>query len=196
MSSNRRGTIAAGFGLVMLTLALAMAVGPTAQAQRSVQTANIDWSGPNFNLGLTHYSPADSINASNVGKLTLKWSMDMSPGQQARSQVTPLVINGVMYVNGGSKLFAVNAATGQSLWTFETDGQLHRRGPTYGDGRIYTFSSAMMYALDAKTGKPVESFGNKGRLPVAEAAVAFKYKRTNQDFPGLVLSNPPELLQR
>ena len=197
MAFNRRGTVIAGFSLVTLTIALALTIGPSAQAQRSDsparqtgQARDIDWRGPNFDLGLTHYSPADNINVANVGQLALKWSMETASGQQARSQVTPLVVDGVMYFNGGTKLFAVNAATGQSLWTFETEGQLHRRGPSYGDGRIYTYSSAMMYALDAKTGKPVESFGNKGRLPVAEAAVAFKYKSTNKDFPGLVLSNP------
>jgi glucose dehydrogenase len=196
MALTRRRTVVTGFSLVILVVAIAISPSPSAQAQRSAgparqvgQPDNIDWRGPNFDVHLTHYSPADNINVSNVGQLTLKWSIDTQPGQPVRSQVTPIVVDGVMYYNAGSKLFAVNAATGQPVWTYETGGPLHRRGPSYGDGRIYTYGQAMMHAVDAKTGKAVESFGNKGRLPVIEAAVAFKYK--GQDFPGYVLSNPP-----
>ena len=38
------------------------------------------------------------------------------------------------------------------------------RGPTYADGRIYAYGDQVMYAIDARTGQPVRSFGNKGRL--------------------------------
>ena len=205
MAFTRRGPVLAGFSLVILTVELAIVLSPSAQAQRPDNTArstgqarDIDWSGPNFDLALTHYSPADNITASNVSQLTLKWSMDTQPGQQARSQVTPLVVGGVMYFNAGNKLFAVNGVTGELVWTYEAlpgDGPLHRRGPSYGDGRIYTYGRTMMYAVDAKTGKPVESFGNKGRLPVAEAAVAYRSQRSGQRFPGLCSLETTEFLQ-
>jgi len=32
-------------------------------------------------------------------------------------QVTPLVVDGVMYYDAGSKLFAGDGATGATLWT-------------------------------------------------------------------------------
>jgi glucose dehydrogenase len=190
MVFNRRAAVVGR--LLLLSVVVATVAGPSVRAQKpapSGQAANIDWRGPNADIALTHYSPADNINVSNVSRLTLKWSVETQP--QARSQVTPLVVDGILYYNAGTKMFAVNAATGQPVWNFEASTPLHRRGPSYGDGRIYTYGQAMMYALDAKTGKPIETFGNKGRLPVTEAAVAFKYKRTDKDFPGYVLSNPP-----
>ncbi|HEV3060394.1 MAG TPA: hypothetical protein VGY48_19275 [Vicinamibacterales bacterium] len=50
-----------------------------------------------------------------------------------------------------------------------------RRGPAYGDGRIYAVGQRLLYVVDAKTGKLVESFGDKGILRVANKALEFKY---------------------
>jgi quinoprotein glucose dehydrogenase len=199
MCVKPREITVAGCGLGPFVVALAMLLSPAMRAQQAAGPgrafagpADIGWQVPNFDLSATHYSPAAAINPSNVGKLTLKWSSDLlASGQKFRSQATPLVVDGVMYVNVGSKVFAVNGATGQSVWTWDAGTQLGRRGGTYAEGRLYFFSTEMLYALDAKTGQPVESFGNKGRLPVAEAAIAYKYKNTAKDFQKPVLTVPP-----
>src|SRR5262249_27729991 len=39
-----------------------------------------------------------------------------------------------------------------------------------GDGRIISVRAGYLYVLSAATGKPVESFGNGGRVPLARAA--------------------------
>ena len=75
-----------------------------------------DWPSHNFDLRYTRFSPLDQINTSNASGLTQQWSIETG-GADALPQVTPLVVDGVMYYNAGSKLFAVNAATGASLWT-------------------------------------------------------------------------------
>ena len=54
------------------------------------------------------------------------------------------------------------------------------RGPTYADGRIYAFAEQLMYAIDAKTGQLVQSFGIKGRLLVADEAVKVKSPGNNE----------------
>jgi len=46
----------------------------------------------------------------------VKWSYDASAADNI-GRNTPLVVDGVMYVDAGSKLFAVNAATGQLVWS-------------------------------------------------------------------------------
>ena len=68
-----------------------------------------DWPLHNLDLSNTRYSPLDAINTSNAGRLAVTWSFDAGMNL---GEVTPLVVNGVMYFNAGSKLFAVNAATG------------------------------------------------------------------------------------
>ena len=82
-----------------------------------------------------------------------------------------------MYLNAGSTLFAVNAVTGESVWTLTMDDQLtaRGRGPAYGDGRVYAFGDATMYAADGRTGELVESFGDAGRLDIISEALQFQY---------------------
>ena len=63
------------------------------------------------------------------------------------------------------------------------------RGPIYGDGRIYAYGQSILYAVDAKTGRIVESFANKGRLEIARAAVQFKYP--DKDPTGYQLTSSP-----
>jgi quinoprotein glucose dehydrogenase len=152
--------------------------------------ARNDWRLHNFDLHSSRYSPADEINGSNVGRLTLQWSIETG-GSDTITQATPLVVDGVMYFNAGSKLMAVNAATGASIWTYQVTPAFpgNGRGPTYGDGRIYAYGASIMYAVDAKTGQLVESFGGKGRLQVADAAVKFKYP--DKDPVGYKMMSPP-----
>src|SRR5258708_2786526 len=85
---------------------------------RGAQDVQNDWRLHNFDLHSSRYSPADEINASNVGRLTLKWSIETG-GSDTIAQATPLVVDGVMYFNAGSKLMAVNAATGAAIWTYQ-----------------------------------------------------------------------------
>jgi quinoprotein glucose dehydrogenase len=100
-------------------------------------------------------------------------------GELIREQ-TPVVIDGVMYVNSGSKVHAIDAATGTPVWSFDIEPPLAapflgKRGPSYADGRIYAFSSTDIFAVDAKTGKLVESFGDGGVLHIIQKALQFKY---------------------
>ena len=160
---------------------------PTA-AQGSAQTTHesplprittggqADWPLHNFDIQGSRYSPLDAIDTSNVGRLALSWSFEAGSANSI-TQVTPLVVSGVMYLNAGSSLFAVNAITDDLVWTMQLDDSLEARGrgPTYGDGRLYAFGGATMYAADVKTGELVESFGNGGRLEIISKALQIKY---------------------
>src|SRR6202165_5517422 len=89
-------------------------------ARRAQGGMSGDWSSHNFDLHNTRFSPLDEINTSNASGLTQQWSIETG-GADALAPVTPLVVDGVMYYNAGSRLFAVNAATGASLWTYQVD---------------------------------------------------------------------------
>ena len=113
-------------------------------------------------------------------------------------EVSPLVIDGVMYFHSGSTLFAVDAASGEPVWTFEAEEAFTGggRGPAYGDGRIYAYGQTIMYAVDARTGVLVDSFGRDGMLSIINEALSFKYPDT---YPptidprsiGYSMTNPP-----
>ena len=147
--------------------------GPVPRVERG---STQDWPLHNFDLRNSRFAPLDQINVSNVTELALKWSFETERDTSIRA-VTPIVIDGVMYFHAGSRMFAVNAATGESVWTFSLEPSFGggRRGPAYGDGRIYAAGQRFLYAVDARTGQLVESFGDGGVLSVANKALEFKY---------------------
>jgi len=121
---------------VLIVAASLMPHGATTGAQRSAGE-NTDWSLHNGDVGNGRYAPLDEINVSNAGRMGLKWSFEVGAAENIR-QVTPLVLDGVMYLNAGSKLYAIDAATGLQKWTAQIEPAFpgQGRGPTYGGGRI------------------------------------------------------------
>ena len=185
------------FGVLITSLTLAGVgtwwVMPT---RAQVGTAG-DWPSHNLDLRNSRYSPLEQINTSNASQLKQQWSVPAKTGDVIR-QVTPLVIDGVMYYDAGSKLFAVDGATGAALWTYQVDPpfQGSGRGPTYADGYIYAYGGPyngnVLYAVNAKTGQPLQSFGSKGRLLVANEVLKAKYP--NKDAGGYRLVGAPTYL--
>ena len=135
-----------------------------------------NWSSNNVDRHNQRFSEVDQINTSNVGQLERRWSFNIPAGINAR-QVTPLVVDGVMYLHGGNTVFAVNAVTGESIWTLEIDGVEGGtvRGPLYVDGTIYSYHGDKLVATNAQTGELVEEFGDGGILPVLSLALQHKY---------------------
>src|SRR5262245_41427856 len=94
---------------------VAVALGRPSGAQAPSGAANFDWPVHNLDVRNSRYAPLDEINTSNAARLAVKWSFDTAAADNI-GRNTPLVVDGVMYVDAGSKLFAVNAATGQLIW--------------------------------------------------------------------------------
>jgi hypothetical protein len=84
----------------------------------AAETRDADWPLHNLDLKNSRFSPLDQINASNVGTLANAWSFEVARSEYVAPE-TPLVIDGVMYFNSGTRLFAVNAVTGKAVWTVE-----------------------------------------------------------------------------
>jgi glucose dehydrogenase len=184
---------------IAVVVACASATGFTQERKGSVPASpRGDWSLHSIDLSNSRFSRLDRINASNVGYLALKWSYALD-ATDTTAQITPLVVGGVMYFNSGSKMFALDAATGKRLWLTEIpDTTLKRggRGPGYGDGRVYALAENVIYAVDAKTGTPIESFGGRAGLKFVNKALEFKYpgkfpKDLDVNSIGYRLSAPP-----
>ena len=80
----------------------------------------------------TRYSPLTQINPANVANLKLAWKYRFRSEKElteplvgfAFSQVTPIVVNGVMYLPSGKRVVALEPETGKEIWSYEmTDGQ-------------------------------------------------------------------------
>lgn len=127
-----------------------------------------------------HYSALDQINRRNVHKLEIAWTFDTEDAfEGSEMQCNPIVVNGVLFATTPKlRVIALDAATGKLLWSFNPDEgtevkRLRRnRGVTYWQGgteqRIYFVARQFLYALDARTGRPVSVFGNAGRVDLRE----------------------------
>ncbi len=87
------------------------------------------------------------------------------------SQVTPLVIRGVMYITTPySRVTALDPVTGQEFWSFALPSGLpSTRGLEYWPGAgktpaqlVFGSSDGKLYSIDARTGKPNRGFGDNG----------------------------------
>ena len=74
-----------------------------------------EWPTYHGRLSGNRHSTLDQINTSNVGRLTPKWTFQV-PGASGALQVTPVVVEGLMYVTAANAVWALDARTGrQSL---------------------------------------------------------------------------------
>src|SRR5690554_23026 len=72
-----------------------------------------DWPHRGGNPGEQRFSPLTQITPDNVASLTTAWTFDVGA---SNLQVTPIVVNGVMYLSGGSNVFALEPETGKVIW--------------------------------------------------------------------------------
>jgi quinoprotein glucose dehydrogenase len=161
-------------GMPRTFLAL-IAVLATLSAPAGAQKPTGDWPLHNLDAQSSRFSPLDEINGTNAGTLAVKWQFDL-PKPASAGTSTPIVVGGIMYVNSGQTLFAIDGATGKALWTREALQEFPGggRGPAYGDGRVYVAGRSMIAAFEAQTGRPLETFGTRGVLNPARAALDFK----------------------
>jgi quinoprotein glucose dehydrogenase len=126
--------------------------------------AQTDWPTYGHDPGGQRFSPLTQITPANVGKLERAWTFHSGkPG----SEVTPLVIAGVMYITAPNGIYALEPETGKELWKYEATN-VTRRGLAYWPGggtthpRVYSGTGSNLVAIDVVTGKPAPGFGNEG----------------------------------
>lgn len=148
-----------------------------------------------------HFSPLDQINRDTVADLEIAWAYDAGgadPAGGTQIQFNPLVVKGVLY--GASptlRFFALNAATGEELWSFDPGTEVEvwtaTRGAVYwsegADERIFFGAGPYLHALDPVRGTLIESFADGGRLDLRKGLG----RDIGDDIMGVVLTTPPAL---
>jgi quinoprotein glucose dehydrogenase len=143
---------------------------PAVQSTPAVKPSDRGWPAYGGGPEQIRYSTLAQINRGNVKELKQAWIYDS--GETGGLQTQPIVVDGVLYgVTPRHKTFALRAATGEHLWTFDSGikAQGANRGVMYwtdgaGDRRVYAAVTRYVYALDAGTGKPIPTFGDGGRI--------------------------------
>ena len=148
-----------------------------------LQAADRDWPVYLGDKASTHFSTLEQINRNNVQRLQVAWiyhSGDARQDDRSQIQCNPLVINGVLYGTSPQlKLLALDAVTGRELWRFDPFADRPgagsvgvNRGVVYWadgkDRRILFTAGEHLLAVDARTGKPIPTFGQNGRVDIRE----------------------------
>ena len=135
------------------------------------------------------------------GALDLDALRELHPEIGIRNfKTTPLMIDGVVYVSTPLALSAaLDAGTGEVRWQYDPEAyraapyphasvlSSNRRGLAYwaeDDGRdariFYGTNDGYLLAVDARTGQPVRSFGDNGRVDLAEGIPRAPRSTTDQ----------------
>jgi len=126
-----------------------------------------DWPSHDHDAGGQRFSPLKQITPANVSTLQPAWTFDTgAPGLQ----VTPLVINGIMYVTAGNDVIALEPETAKVIWRYKAPAAVSKRGVAYWPGdretpaRLFTGAGDRLLAVDAERGKPSIGFGEDGSV--------------------------------
>ncbi len=122
------------------------------------------------------YSPLTQISPANVNRLQVAWTFDSHDAfKDSEMQSNPIVVEGILYATTPKlRVVAVNAETGREVWNFDpNNGQAptrryRHRGVTVYKDRVFFTHRNFLWALDRKTGKPIEAFGDNGRIDLRQ----------------------------
>ena len=171
-------SIPARLAFIVAAIALILS-GVAITAQQNVEVENFvpvtdamlqnpdpsDWLNWRRTLDGQAHSPLDQITTENVDQLRLTWSWGMYAGNQ---QTTPIVHDGIMFLaNPGEIIQALDAATGELIWTYRREntdlnaqqgspaGRGHRNIAIYDDKIYLNTSDGHIVAVNARTGAEV-----------------------------------------
>ncbi|MDB5394900.1 MAG: cytochrome oxidase Cbb3 [Rhodospirillales bacterium] len=129
-----------------------------AKPASSIALGPDDWNGWGHDSGNARFQADAGIKPANIPRLKVKWVFAY-PGNVADGQ--PVIVGGMLFIaNRAGRVFALNAETGCTYWSFLAEGGVHA-GISVGalpDGKsaaYVTTENGYLRALDALTGAPV-----------------------------------------
>src|SRR6188768_3818552 len=132
---------------------------------RQLREANADqanWLMYGRTYNEQRFSPLQQINENTVSRLGLAWSRELPTTRGV--EATPVVVDGVMYTTSTwSVVYAINARTGEQLWTYDPKADRTRarticcdavnRGVAFYDGKLYVgVTDGRLIALNTANG--------------------------------------------
>lgn len=171
------------FWAALLSLVIVSGCGSYPEAEPPAIGSYTTWQTFGGDPANTQYSDLAQITTDNVSLLTVAWTY--RPGDadvQNRSQIqcNPIVIDTLLFGSTASlRFFALHAATGREIWTFDpfgTEGDRYSLGVNRGvvyweegnDRRILFTAGERLFAVDALTGRPMPDFGEGGSVSLKE----------------------------
>ena len=188
---SRHGVQLAALATALLVPAMSsVAAAQSGATRRGALGALVEWPTYGGDAGGMKYSPLADIDRESVNRLTKAWSWSTGEvpipatdstraARPGMFQATPLMINDTLYFpTPFNRVVALDATTGRQLWKYDPGshrfgqpsngtGFVHRGVAAWSDGRerrIFINSRWRLIALDAATGQPIPSFGERGEV--------------------------------
>jgi len=121
-----------------------------------------EWPSYNGRIDGNRHSGLDQINASNASKMQTAWSFPV-PEAPRDLEMTPVVVDGVMYITTANTVTALDAEHGREIWTWSqprTEGVMGDAGrganrgvAVLGDKVFFVTDHAHMIAIDRLSGR-------------------------------------------
>lgn len=181
MRHPRRRPLAAGIGISGVLLAACAAALAGGAQETGVGAAGAEWPMYRGDTAGTGYSTLAQVTVDNAAHLVRAWTYSLraaapaeppaggAAGRGPRSQATPIVVDGVLYVPAADRVVALDPATGRERWRHAVAGGApSRRGVAYWPGgagrppRILFTSGERLHAVEAASGAPAAGFGDNG----------------------------------
>ena len=180
--------------MIMRGVFAATLVGAMQASVTPLSSQQVGWLTPSGDPGAMRWSPLGDVNRANVNQLEVAWTwrtgeraVAAAPGQKparpGQFQASPVVIGDTMYVSTPyAAVAALNARTGEEFWRYDPEvwrggqpsngtGFVHRGVATWQSGnhrRVFINARWKLVALDARTGKPVPTFGQAGEVNLTQ----------------------------
>ena len=145
-------------------------------SRQQTQTPDAEWRVAGGEPGNSRYSSLAQIDTTNVTQLHVAWiyhTKDL-PADRGEIQATPIVVDGVLYTTTPAlAVVALRGENGALIWRFDprTDLAHVNRGVVYwaagDDKRIFFSAGRRLFALNARDGRPVSTFGDSGSVDLA-----------------------------
>ena len=129
-------------------------------ADLTARQLGANWASYNGDYSGKRFSSLSQIDTSNVRQLQAQWVFHTNNSD--RMEVTPLVVNGVMFVTAGNETYSLDATTGREIWRHvrpHTDGLIDdasrhiSRGVALWHSRLFRLTdNAHLLCIDARSG--------------------------------------------
>lgn len=123
-------------------------------------TSQSDWPSYNGQMSGSRYSTLAQITKTNVHRMVPKWIFGLP--NTPPLQVTPVVVDGVMYVTSANQCYALDAGSGRQMWHYQRPrtkglignaaGGVNRGIGVAGDRVFMVTDHAHLIALNRSTG--------------------------------------------
>jgi quinoprotein glucose dehydrogenase len=163
----------------------------------SLWGADTNWpvNGGPYNI---RYTELSQITPANVGQLQVAWTWDAHEAfKDSEMQSNPIIVDGILYATTPKMhAIALDAKTGREVWNFDASRgdpiqrRFRHRGVTVYKDRVFVTYRNLLWAVDRKTGKPIQKFGEDGHVDLRKGLDRpFEQLSVSASSPGVIFED-------